>query len=193
MPSEPAFGVRREVRFYEPVTTAWYIAKSRQFYGITVTSSCSKGSSYQRSSGGSQAAPSACAESSAIPWAPTPAVLQWERYDTGTWDGSPAKDLSSSVGGRCVVSPSRWPGGRVCLTLPYLWLLFSSTFALRRPIDVSGFPYPRGTYRAPEVNGLVPCYPGSPRHNQKGTTQHSCRTLESVLVTARGLQVPMCH
>lgn len=92
------------------------------------------------------------------------------------------------------MSPSPWPGGGgVCLTPPYLWLLFSSTFALRRPIDVSGFPYPRGTYRAPEVNGLVPCYPGSPRHNQKGTAQHSCRPLESVLVTARGLQVPMCH
>lgn len=33
----------------------------------------------------------------------------------------------------------------VCLRPPYLWLLFSSIFAPRRPVDVSGFPYLRGT------------------------------------------------
>lgn len=137
MPSGLAFSVRREVRFYEPVTTAWCIAGSRQFYGITVTSSYSRGSSYQRSSGGSQAAPSVCAESSTIPWAPTPAVLPWEGYDKGAWD-DPQRRILAAQSEEDVQCPHP-AGPGVCLKPSHLWLLFSSTFAFRRLLMLVDF------------------------------------------------------
>lgn len=96
-----ALSVHREVRFYEPVTTAWRMAKGRHLYGIMVTSFCNRGSSYQRRCGGSQAAP----KSSAVPWAPT-AVLRWEGYDKGHRETPQPGIIGSSIGDRYVVSPS---------------------------------------------------------------------------------------
>lgn len=185
MPLGLALAVHREARLYELVTTAWCIAQGRQLYGIMITSFCNRGSCYQRRYGGSRQFHLPVPKPQPFPgyWQP----CYNEDYDKGQWGNTPPpqpRGLWQLNKRQMCYIPHLKP--------LYLWLVFS-TYAFKSSIDFTGFLYPRGTWRAPEINGLVPCYPGSPRQNQKGTAQHSDHPLEFVWVTAGGLQVPVFH